>query len=304
MTPISVVTVGVFDGFHLGHARVLDRARRRAGALGARILVLTFDPHPQSVLGGEPPLALCSTSRKLALLREAGADEVRVIRFDRALAAKDPHRFLADHVFPFARAVWMVVGYDFAMGRSRAGTPDRMGELGRSLGFGVEAVDAARVDGEPVSSSRIRHLLRDGDVEGGARCLGRWYDLPGTVGTGDGRGRTLGFPTANLTVDPGRAVPARGVYAVRVTGPGLEGVPGVVNIGVRPTFGASSETVEAHLLDWSGDLAGERLTLEFGRRIRPEVKFNDPNELKERIGRDIVEARRFLTSGSPSHESA
>lgn len=302
-TAPAAVTIGVFDGFHRGHAGVLARARAGADAVRGRLVAVTFDRHPQSVLSVRPgPPALGSRAETVARLLEAGADEVRVLRFDRGLAAKEPHRFLADHVFPFHRLAALVVGHDFAMGRNRGGTAAALAGLGRRLGFRVEAVAAVLVDGEAVSSSRIRNLLAGGDAAGAARCLGRPYALSGTVVPGDGRGRTLGYPTANLAVDPRRLRPARGVYAVRVTGPGLE-APGVANIGRRPTFGEGAETVEVHVFGNPGDLVGSRLSMALVERLRPERKFNDANELKRQIGEDAARALALLEAGGEGQKS-
>ena len=293
----AAVTVGVFDGFHRGHARVLERARARADAAAGRLVAVTFDRHPQSVLSPRTgPPALASRAETVDRLREAGADEVRVVRFDAALAAKAPLRFLADHVFPFHRLAALVVGHDFAMGRERRGTAAALAGLGRRFGFRVESVDAVIEGGEAVSSSRIRGLLAAGDVAAAARCLGRPYALGGTVVPGEGRGRTLGFPTANLAVDLRRLRPARGVYAVRVAAPGLE-APGVANIGLRPTFGEGVETVEVHLFGSPGDLVGIRLSVTLVERLRPELKFKDANELKQQIRRDAARARFLLGEG-------
>ncbi len=295
MSRAAVVTLGVFDGFHRGHAAVLARARERAGLAGARLAVLTFDAHPRAVLagaGGSPQLTLLS--EKLALLRSAGAFETRVLRFDARLAARPPAQFLEEHVFPFHRLAVLVVGYDFAMGRGREGTLPVLDGIGRLRGFDVEGVPPVLEKGEPVSSTRVRRLLIEGSVERAARLLGRDYRFAGVVTRGDGRGRGLGFPTANLAVSPRKLQPARGVYAVRVTGAGLEAAPGVVNLGARPTFGGGPPTVEVHLLDYEGDLRESRLELAFVCRLRAERAFRSPAELAAQIARDAAEARRVL----------
>ncbi len=299
----AVVTIGVFDGFHRGHAAVVGRARARAAAASARLVVFTFDEPPQAVLAGRPaPPRLALRGENVALLRGAGADEVRVLGFNRRLAAKSPRRFLAEHVFPYHRLAVLVVGYDFAMGKGRKGDVAHLTELGRSLGFAVEGVPAETEGDRPISTTRIRGILAEGGVEEAGRLLGRCYRLAGPVVRGDGRGRGLGFPTANLAVPEGKQRPGGGVYAVRVFGPGLEGAGGVVNIGRRPTFGGDGETVEAHILDFRGDLVGETLEVEFVARLRDERKFNDVNELGEQILRDARRARALLTPAGPSQE--
>jgi riboflavin kinase/FMN adenylyltransferase len=209
---------------------------------------------------------------------------------------------LAEHVFPYHRLAVLVVGYDFAMGKGRKGDVAHLTELGRSLGFAVEGVPAETEGDRPISTTRIRGILAEGGVEEAGRLLGRSYRLAGPVVRGEGRGRGLGFPTANLAVPEGKQRPGGGVYAVRVFGPGLEGAGGVVNIGRRPTFGGDGETVEAHILDFRGDLVGETLDVEFVARLRDERKFNDVNELSEQILRDARRARALLSSAGPSQE--
>ena len=295
MTPATVVTLGVFDGFHRGHAAVVGRARERADAQGARMAVFTFGTHPRLILdhAGAPP-ELTTTGEKVALLRAAGADAVRVLVFDESLRRKGPRRFLEEHVFPFHRLTRLVVGYDFAMGRDRAGTVPVLAELGERYGFAVERVGAREEGNAPVSSTRIREALATGEVGEASALLGRPYALAGRVVPGDALGRTIGFPTANLAVDPGKLRPGHGVYAVRVDGAGEAGRPGVANLGVRPTVGDGRDAVEVHLLDYAGDLLERRLTLHFLGRIREERKFKDLNELAVQIERDVEGARRLL----------
>ncbi len=292
MSRAVVATIGVFDGFHRGHSAVVARARERARESGASLVVFTFDAHPRAVLAGAAGSPqLTPLAEKIALLRGAGAGEVRVLSFNERLAARPPHRFLEEHVYAFGRLAALVVGYDFAMGRERAGTIPVLRGLGREGGFDVEGVPPV-LDGEgPVSSTRVRRLLNEGAVARAAGLLGRPYRLAGLVGVGDGRGRSLGFPTANLSVLPHKLQPARGVYAVMVSGAGLALAPGVVNLGARPTFGDGPPTVEVHLLDFEGDLRGARLELDFVDRLRPERKFAGAEELSAQIGRDAAAAR-------------
>lgn len=296
MTPSPVVaSIGVYDGVHLGHVAVLDAAGEVARRAAARLAVFTFDEHPDGVVTpGAPPPLLAPASERVLLLRRAGAEEVRVLRFNDRLAAKSPERFLADHVFPWNRLAAMVVGYDFAMGRGRTGTTEVLRELGLRLGFSVHEIPSKELGGEAVSSSRVRAALARGEVEEAARLLGRPYRVTGRVIGGEGRGVALGFPTANLDLPLRKMTPARGVYAVRVTGSGLGGVPGVVNIGSRPTFGGGEETVEVHVIDRSGDWRGTVLSLDFASRVRDERKFNGPKELADQIGRDAERARNLL----------
>ena len=301
MTPTAVVTVGVFDGFHRGHAALVSRARQRADRANARLVVFSFDPHPEAVLAkveARPRLAL--PGEKAELLREAGVDEFRVLRFSDSLAVKSPQTFLRDHVFPYYRLAALVVGYDFAMGRDRKGTVPVLSAMGRRFGFDVEAIEAARDGDVVVSSSAIRDALAVGRLTDVERWLGRPYRLAGRVVSGEGRGKGLGFPTANVAVDDRKLRPERGVYVVRVSGGGLTRAPAVVNLGQRPTFGGGEEILEVHVLDFDGDLVGTRLACDFGPRLRSEVKFNNVNELKAQIQADVNRARAVLGGGEIS----
>lgn len=297
MTPVGVVTIGVFDGFHRGHREVVRRARERADRVRGRLIVFTFEEHPEVVLRKIDPLPRLSTPGETArLLTGAGADEVRFLRFDDSLARKTPERFLVEHVFPALRLAGVVVGYDFAMGRGREGNPAALARLGERLGFRVEAVPATEDPGGPISSTRIRAALAEGRVAEAAAWLGRPYSLRGRVVRGRGRGRTLGFPTANLEVHPAKLRPRRGVYAVRVDGGGFEDIPGVANLGVRPTFGRGEATIEVHLLDFEGDLREASLTVRLIEHLRPEVKFKDGKELEEQIRADAARAAALLAA--------
>ena len=300
MIPVLVATLGVMDGFHLGHQSVVLNARARAREAGARLVAFTFDPPPWVVLKNRPAEPLLTLlGERVALLRDAGVDEVRVLHFDRALAAKRPEAFLIEHVFPFARLASLVLGYDFALGRERQGTPEALARLGERWGFSVVTVPALVRNETPISSRRIREALRSGQVEEAAACLGRPYALTGVVESGEGRGRTLGFPTANIRIPEGRLTPAQGVYAVRVHGIGPEPLPGVANLGKRPTFGGGDERLEVHVLKPVGTLNGLWLSVDLIARIRPEVKFNDINELTSQIARDAVRAGELLGTSHP-----
>ena len=300
MNPTAVISMGVFDGFHRGHATVIRRAIERSREARARLVVFTFEPHPDVVLRpGAPRARLSLPGERSAHLREAGVDEIRVLRFTQVLAATGPETFLVKHVFPFNRVAWMVVGYDFAMGRDRTGTIPVLRGIGSRFGFGVEGVSATEEGGAVVSSTSLRNALSDGKVENARMALGRDYTVTGLVVKGDGRGRKLGFPTANLEVSADKIRPRRGVYAVRVRGIGNHSLPGVVNVGIRPTFGGGSETVEVHLLDYSGDLVGKRLEIAFVSRLRSELKFKDAKELIGQIGKDIQASRVLLNAAPP-----
>ena len=294
----AAVTIGVFDGLHLGHRAILDRALDRARARGARCVVISFDPHPDVVLsrsGFHSPPPLTPQGEKRARIAALGVDAFQVLPFTRELASLEPEAFVDQHLVaphaPFA----LVVGEGFALGRRRAGTVDRLREIGATRGFEVEAVPLVVMDGGPVSSTRIRALLAEGRVAEAARLLGRRYCIAGTVVTGDGRGRQLGFPTANLRLDEERTLPADGIYAVMARpGGDAEFHPAAMSIGMRPTFDGHVRTLEVHLLDWSGDLVGRALEVEFVDWLRPELRFENAGALIAAMDRDVAETRRRL----------
>jgi riboflavin kinase/FMN adenylyltransferase len=312
----SVVTIGNFDGVHRGHLALVARATGIAAARGLRSVAVTFDPHPAAVLRPEAvPPALQSVEERVALLRDHGIDEVVVVPFDAALAARSAEAFVTDLLVERLGAEVVVVGDNFRFGAGAAGDVAMLASLGRQHGFDVEAVGLVALEGGPISSSVLRELLAAGDLVAVARDLGRPFTITGEVMHGEGRGRSIGIPTANVAVDPRRALPADGVYvcwASSSVGIGREDtdrVPAVVNIGWRPTFAGTSRTVEAHLLlagplldgpegaDPGGggpDLYGRPLTLEFVARIRGEQRFEGPDELVARIREDIEAARDIL----------
>ena len=290
----SVVALGNFDGVHLGHQVVLRRAVEEGEKRGATVVAATFDPHPRAVLapGSEPKLLTTVELRREALLRY-GADEVRVIRFDRDLSRKSPEEFVGDVLVGEMGAGIVVVGENFRFGHKAAGDVRDLERLMRGFGGEAYAVPIRTEDGSgAISSTRIRTLIGDGEVEEAAGLLGRPYVLRGEVVVGDKRGRTIGFPTANVLPDPAVVVPARGVYAgfVRV---GDETYGACTNVGVAPTFARGDSRVEAYLLDFEGDLYGRVVDVGFVWRIRPEKRFSGVEELKEQIARDVEQARRI-----------
>jgi riboflavin kinase/FMN adenylyltransferase len=294
----AVLTLGNFDGVHLGHQAILGRAVARARELGGQAVALTFEPHPLAVLAPERAPAIIQPMRdRLALLRDLGVDVAILQRFTRGFAALDPEPFVRDFVLRHLELLHVVVGYNVNFGRNRAGSGETLRTLGMHLGFGVEVVGpvAAPGDepGEEVSSTRLRELLQRGDMRGARRLLGRPYALRGRVIVGDRRGRTLGFPTANLHLRPRLLMPPDGVYAVSVEGEGAT-YPGVLNIGVRPTFGGRRRTVEVHLLDFTGDLYRRWLVVRLIERLRGETAFAAPDALRAAIAADIATARRVL----------
>lgn len=289
----GVVALGAFDGIHLGHRSILGWAVRRARELGTPALACTFDPRPTEVLQPErAPLAITTLDERLELIAGEGIDVTVVIDFTRALAAIEPETFIKDIVLGRLRAREIVVGFNHRFGRGARGDARLLEELAGRLGFRAHVVPPMVLDGRPVSSTEIRARLQAGDVESAARMLGREYSVSGEVVRGAGRGRTLGFATANLRPDRPLLVPL-GVYAARVQ-LGGRWHPAVANVGRRPTFGDSDVAVEAHLLDFSGDLYGQPMRLAFVKRLRAEQKFPSAEALRAQIAADAGAARAVL----------
>jgi riboflavin kinase/FMN adenylyltransferase len=289
----AVLTLGNFDGVHRGHQAILDRTAALARSLGARAGLLTFHPHPATVLAPDraPPLIM-PLRGKLEILSQTQADFVWIAAFSRTFADLSPEAFVHDYLMPRVGLLAMVVGYSVSFGKNRAGNADLLVRLGARDGFDVEVVGPVVCDDVRVSSTTIRQVLQDGEVVRAARLLGRPHALWGRVGRGAGRGRTLGFPTANVDLRGG-LVPSDGVYAVRAAVFGGR-YAGVANVGRRPTFGASQQTVEVHLFDFNGDLYGKRLRVDFIERLRAERQFASVGDLVRQIGRDVDRARAIL----------
>lgn len=289
-----VVVLGNFDGVHLGHRVVIRSAVEKGKELGAKVVAATFDPHPRAVLkpGSEPELLSTLDFRRELLVR-AGVDDVRTIRFDRELSLKSPEEFVEEVLVGRLGAKVVVVGENFRFGHRAAGDVKDLGRLMRKHGGEVLPVALRLSEGEQgISSTRIRNLISFGEVREAEKLLGRSYTLRGEVVEGDRRGKQIGFPTANVLHDPSVVVPARGVYAGFVD-VGGERYAACTNIGVAPTFDRRESKVEAHLLDFDGDLYGKVVDVGFTQRIREEKKFSGIEELKGQIGRDVEEARRI-----------
>ena len=268
------VALGTFDGVHTGHRGVIEQALEA----GPEPTVVTFDPHPRTALGNRVEL-LTTLERRLELLEELGVQATLVVAFTLELARLEPEQFVEQVLRPIAAEV-VVAGADFRFGHGRRGDL----ELVRSLGFDVRAVPLI----EGVSSSTIRDLVREGDVEAAAKLLGRPAEVEGTVVAGEARGGTLGFPTANLDVRPELLVPGNGIYAGAAAGHRA-----AISIGTNPHYGGHERRVEAHLLDFSGDLYGQRLVVELWRRLRDEQAFETENDLIQQIGADVELARHL-----------
>lgn len=285
-----VATIGAFDGIHRGHHLLLGQVVDRAKSLGLASLCVTFDPHPDLVLYPERHLSyLTDRTEKERVLRQLGLDLVQVIEFTHELSMLNPEEFMAlvSEEHPVAE-LW--VGSDFALGRGRTGTTAALAELGRIQGFALHVVPPRRSDREIISSTFIRSLLAQGNVRHANRLLGRRYRISGTVEGGAQRGRTIGFPTANIKPDPRRALPADGVYAAVVP---LDGVEhrAVANLGSRPTFKEGERLLEVHLLDVTADLYDQILDVDFVDRLRDTRRFDGIDALRAQIARDADAAR-------------
>ena len=289
----SLVTIGVFDGVHRGHQYLLDRLKLKAESEACQSVVVTFLNHPGTVLRPESSIHyLLPTDQRIRLLNKSGVDQVVSITFDKELSRLDPAQFL-QLLSGVVDLKGLVVGPDFAMGHQREGTVPVLQKLGLELGFTVEAVKPIESDAGWVSSTAIRKSLTDGQVKLASNMLGYQFTVCGRVVQGDGRGKDLGFPTANLSLEPQIIVPADGVYAtwVRVKGKRL---PSATSIGSRPTFGSNPITVETHILDFSENLYDSDLTLEFVDRLRNEWRFDNVDALVKQMYRDVLEARIVL----------
>jgi len=291
---LVVLTIGKFNGMHLGHRYLLEQVVERAHAIGGRSAAITFEPHPTLVLRPEiERVYLAPADERLRLIEATGIDELVVLSFDEQLKSLTAEQFM-QRVCDALRLRELWVGPEFRLGYRAQGTVAVLQELGAELGYTVHPVAKLEVGGEPVSATRIRELLVAGEVDRVPELLGRAFAVAGEVVHGDHRGRTIGFPTANVAVGKHHSLPADGVYACRVTIGNGEEHPAVTNVGVRPTFGQLARTVEAHLLGWSGDLYGQTIRVAFVQRIRGERKFRGIDELREQIGRDAAAARDIL----------
>lgn len=297
LTPTCVV-IGNFDGVHVGHQALLQAAASAARLLNGEVVVLTFDPHPTHVLSPDKAAPrLLTLERKQELLHHYGADRVVVQPFDIAFSQKTPREFAQDVIVPL-HARTLIVGTDFRFGNKREGTIDTLVELGKDLGFAVQALPLKTLGEEIVSSSRIRQALTEGDLAYATRALGRPFDFTGLVIKGDQRGRTIGFPTANLETQT-EALPKRGAYAVRVTwqeGEETIRANGMMNIGTRPTIAQAHpiQTIEVHVFNIDQDLYGKTLRVCCVERLRDEQRFESIEALKTQLQKDREIAQKIL----------
>ena len=289
----AAVAIGVFDGVHRGHRHLIGHLVDRARSDGLAALVVTFHPHPRSVVRPQTPLTyLCGLEERVELLRALRVDDVAILAFTSELAQLSARDFVSLLVEEL-RMKLMVVGSDFALGRGREGTADVLAAIGDEMGFAVDLVPLLAAGGEKVGSTAVRQALARGDMETVASLLGRPFDLRGPVIKGAERGKGLGFPTANMAFGRDRALPAFGVYVTRAYL--REGVfPAVTNIGLRPTFDEDKPTVEAFILDFQGEVYGQELRIELVHRLRGEVRFPTPEALRDQIEKDVAATRAYL----------
>ncbi|MGB9613244.1 MAG: bifunctional riboflavin kinase/FAD synthetase [Candidatus Margulisiibacteriota bacterium] len=284
-----VVALGTFDGVHLGHKKIIEAAVSFGRKIKSHTAVLTFDPHPQEIVAPQRGL------RKLTTLRERedlfvglGIDAVVVFRFTHHLQKLTPREFVKRYLVDRLGVRWVFVGYDYAFGRKRLGGVAELKKLGKEFKFGVTVIPPVKVEGQIVKSGKIRQLLAEGKFKEAIKMLGHPYRLVGKVVRGAGRGKLLGFPTANLKVDPAKLLPAHGVYVGYV-----DGKKCVVNIGSRPTFGVDHSLVEVHILNFNQKILGKELRVDLFSRLREEKQFSDVAALCAQIRKDIARARRM-----------
>ena len=284
------LTVGSFDGVHLGHVDVIRHAVQAARDAGAAPALITFEPHPRCVLDpANCPQSITTLREKLDLVGQAGIEHAIVIRFDRELSQLSPQEFI-DRLAAAMQIRRWVIGFDFAFGRGRTGNAEWL----RSHGHAVDVVPPFRIDGHELHSSEVRRLVTSGEMERANRMLGREYSMSGPVELGAQIGRQLGFPTANISPEPNKLVPSLGAYAGRVVAPEGRFVA-ALSVGYRPTFGGTELKVEAFLLDFEGDLYQQRLELRFVRYLHPDIRFATPNDLVRQLQKDVADTRRIVT---------
>jgi len=289
----TLLTVGVFDGVHLGHQHLIKKLIQQAATRNLLSVVVTFNSHPQNVLSPQTKLArLTTVEERTRLLRGLGVELVVPLNFSTEVAALSAREFIR-LLQRRLRMRGLIIGPDFTLGRGREGDATVLQTLGQELGFTVEVVEPLISGGSPVSSTAIREALSQGDMGATSKFLGRYFRLSGPVIGGMERGHDLGFPTANIGVDSDQALPIDGVYAT-LGYVGDKVYKSVTNIGIRPTFGDGQRTIEVFLIDFAGDIYGEKLAVELVEHLRGEMRFTDPKELSAQIGRDVEQARSIL----------
>jgi riboflavin kinase / FMN adenylyltransferase len=291
--PDPVLTIGNYDGVHRGHAKIIERGKEEVAIRGGTSMLMTFNPHPLSVVRPDTSVGLISPlGMKKRLIEEKGIDVLIIVPFTEEFRRIEPEGYVRDILVGLIGIKGLIVGYDFRFGRQGKGDVGLLRKLSEEYGFFFEVVDAITLDGEKIGSNRIRHMIRDGETERAMESLGRPFMMEGRVVRGYGRGKELGYPTINIatTFD---LIPKGGVYSTKITTVGGE-FRSVTNIGYNPTFDGTELTIETYILDFAGDLYGEEVTLSFFRRIREEMKFTSVEELTRRIGLDVEAASLYF----------
>ncbi len=291
----AVLTIGTFDGVHIGHKKILSRIKEIAKEENGESILITFDPHPRIVLSNDDSVRLLTTlNEKTELLRANGIDNLVVAKFSRSFSEMTPEEYITDFLYKRFQPNVVVIGYDHKFGKNRAGDINFMKDKGAELGFRVEEIPKQEVDEMAVSSTKIRNALQEGNIDQANSLLGHAYTVEGTVVRGDGIGRQLGYPTANLQVDdPYKLIPADGVYAVRVNHKATI-YNGMLSIGVRPTFNGQMRTIEVNIFDFEQDIYGQNIKLSFVEKIRPEIEFANADELIKKMDEDKQSALAIL----------
>lgn len=298
VSPGTVASLGNYDGVHLGHQAILSEVVNRSIALSVPSVAVTFDPIPKKVLHpGNAPLLIQTLQQRLAKIGKLGIDHAIVIRFDQTFASLSPEDFVHDYLVRKLRIKGFVVGENFSFGHQKRGNIHLLREAGARYGFFVEAIPEIRVNGVRVSSTLIRQMIHEGKIEQANELLGAPFTLTGKVIEGEKLGGKLGIPTANLQME-NEMIPGHGVYVGRTVLPRAGAVPSVMNVGVRPTVGGRKLTVESHLLNYSGDLYGQQIELQFLTRLRDEMRFASIDELKTQIHADIQAANAYFQKSS------
>ena len=295
----AVAAIGNFDGVHLGHQAILSQVQAISDATSAPSGVITFEPHPRSFFAPvSAPFRIMNPETKAHRLEKLGIERLYELPFDGAMAALEPHQFVADVLVKGLGLSHVIVGADFCFGKNRAGTAETLIELGRQHGFGVTIAELVKLDAIEVSSTAIRNALADGRPRDAAKMLGHWHRIDGQVLGGDRRGREIGYPTANMSIQ-GLHAPKFGIYAVLVdvlTGPHAGHYHGAASIGVRPTFGENAPNLETFIFDFAGDLYGEELSIAFVDYLRDELKFDGIDPLVAQMDKDCAQARDLLAA--------
>jgi riboflavin kinase/FMN adenylyltransferase len=291
----AVLTIGTFDGVHIGHKKIISRIEEIAREENGESILITFDPHPRIVLSNDDSVRLLTTlNEKTELLRANGIDNLVVAKFSRSFSEMTPEEYITDFLYKRFQPNVVVIGYDHKFGKNRAGDINFMKDKGAELGFRLEEIPKQQVDEMSVSSTKIRQALQEGNIQQANSLLGHAYTVEGTVVRGDGIGRQLGYPTANLQVDePYKLIPADGVYAVRVNYQETT-YNGMLSIGIRPTFNGKMRTIEVNIFDFDQDIYGQKIKLAFVEKIRPEIEFADADELIKKMDEDRQSALAIL----------